>query len=319
MPTISRYPTEPMPIKAPKFERKFFQQPGCQLSYVDFGNAQLPDLVLLHGMQDHAMSMADIAHALSSHYHVVALDLRGHGHSDNPGIYTMVHYISDLHALAEHCQLQRPVIVAHSLGGHIASRYCALFAENVAKLVLLDGMGPPSIDDDPDNSLSKSRLRQAVLSVASQSRGGRQMQDSAEALHRLRRNNPKLSLALAQTIVDHGVQAHDDGGVCWRFDAAVQMIWNTFSFDESETVWSWIECPTLIVTGDRALDYWVNMRESLRGQEAFYQQTLLRRQQLFTDAKHLIIDDASHMLHYDQPHKLNQLLLDFLVPQRLEA
>jgi len=303
-----------MPIENTAIKRKFFQQPNCRLSFVDFGNEQLPDLILLHGMQDHAMSMADIAAALSPHYHVVALDLRGHGHSDNAGIYTMVHYISDLHALAAHCQLQRPVIVAHSLGGHIASRYCALFAEQVDKLVLLDGMGPPAIDDGGDNSLAKSRLRMAVLSVSSHSRGGRQMQDSAEALTRLRRNNPKLSLALAQTIVDHGVQPHPEGGVSWRFDAAVQMIWNTFSFDESETIWRWIECPTLIVTGDRALEYWAHMRESLRGQDAFYQQTLAQRQQLFVDAKHLIIEDAGHMLHYDQPEQLNKHLLEFLVP-----
>jgi len=307
-----------MSIEMKTIDRRFFQQSNCQLSYIDFGNAQLPDLVLLHGMQDHAMSMAHIAFALSPYYHVVALDLRGHGHSDNPGIYTMVHYISDLHALVEHCKLQRPVIVAHSLGGHIASRYCALFGE-VDKLVLLDGMGPPAIDDGGDNKLAKSRLRQAVLSVSKLSRGGRQMRNSDEALNRLRSNNSQLSLELAQTIVDHGLQPHPEGGVSWRFDAAVQMIWNTFSFDESETIWSWIECPTLIVTGDRALAYWANMRESLRGQEVFYQQTLSRRQQLFDDAKHLIIADAGHMLHYDQPRQLNTLLLDFLLAERQSA
>lgn len=302
-----------MTIEKEAYERFYFNNSTCQLSYVDFGNTNKTDLILLHGMQDHAMSMVNIAKALSPYYHVVALDLRGHGKSDNPGIYTMVHFVADVRALAEHCGLKNPVIVAHSLGGHIASRYTAIFSQDVSKLVLLDGMGPPSVDESKDHELAKSRFRQAVLSVSKFGTQGRRMKDEAEALSRLTRNNPKLSIELATTIVKHGLQDHSEGGVTWSFDAAVQMIWNTFSMDESESIWSWIKCPTLIVTGEYALDYWANMREYLRDNQKFYQQTLEKRKQLFHDASHEFIDDAGHMLHYDQPEKLNEMLLEFLV------
>ncbi len=294
-------------------QRHYFDHANCRLSFLDFGNAEKPDLILLHGMQDHAMSMVEIAQALRENYHVVALDMRGHGKSDNPGIYAMVHFVADLRALSRHCKLKKPVLVAHSLGGHIASRYAAFYSEDVSKLVLLDGMGPPSVEKKQDKELSKSRMRIAIQMLSRQNSEGRKMADEPEAINRLMKNNPKLSHGLATTIVHHGTRAHSQGGVTWSFDAAVQMIWSTFSFDESENIWSWIECPTLIVTGTHALDHWVNMREDLRGKQAFYEAILQRREKLFADARHKVIEDAGHMLHYDQPSALNKVLKDFLV------
>jgi hypothetical protein len=38
-----------------EFEHYYFNNLNCQLSFVDFGNAGAPDLLLLHGMRDHAI------------------------------------------------------------------------------------------------------------------------------------------------------------------------------------------------------------------------------------------------------------------------
>ncbi|MFT5692730.1 MAG: pimeloyl-ACP methyl ester carboxylesterase [Oceanicoccus sp.] len=294
-----------------EFERYYFNNLQCQLSFVDFGNTTAPDLLLLHGMRDHAVSMIDIARALSSHYHVVALDLRGHGQSDNPGIYTMVQFVADVRALVQHCELKTPIVIGHSLGGHIAARYTAIFQEDVSKLVLLDGMGPP-MSNDNDREQQKTHLKFGIHTVSNLTSEGRQMKDEGEALLRLRKNNPKLSVELANNIIEHGIKTHSQGGVSWCFDPSVQMIWHTFSHEETEELWSWIECPVLIVTGEYALDYWSNMRDSLKGQQDFYAQTLRKRQQIFKNARHHVIKDAGHMLHYDQPEPLNELLREFL-------
>ncbi len=296
------------------FERYYFNNLNCQLSFVDFGNTDKPDLLLLHGMRDHALSMNEIACALSTDYHVVALDLRGHGQSNNPGIYTMVQFVADVRALVQHCELKTPVVIGHSLGGHIAARYTAIFHEDVSRLVLLDGMGPPNSSDQHDREQMKARLKFGIHAVSNLTSEGRQMKDEGEALMRLRKNNPKLSMELAQLIIEHGVTTHSQGGVSWSFDPAVQMVWHTFSHEETEELWSWIECPVLIVTGEHGLDYWSNMRETLKNEQEFYELTLKKRQQLFKDAQHRVIKDAGHMLHYDQPEPLNALLREFLCP-----
>ncbi|MBV1904806.1 MAG: hypothetical protein KUG75_01920, partial [Pseudomonadales bacterium] len=47
----------------------------CRLSAVDFGNPDKPDVLIVHGMRDHAMSMFSLAEALSDNYHVIAMDM----------------------------------------------------------------------------------------------------------------------------------------------------------------------------------------------------------------------------------------------------
>ena len=224
----------------------------------------------------------------------------------------MVQFVADVRAVAEHCQLEKPVVIGHSLGGHVASRYAAVFADDISKLVLLDGMGPPTWTAKQDAKSIVARWRMGVNSVAKMFYESRAMPDAQDALDRLRRNNPLLSETLAKTIVEHGVQPHSEGGVGWSFDPAVDMVWNTFNHSESEDIWSTIECPVLIVTGDRALDYWIGMQPDLAGQHAFYNERLEQRRQLFKNAQHKLIDKAGHMLHYDNSAQLNSVLLDFL-------
>ena len=69
---------------------------------------------------------------------------------------------------------------------------------------------------------------------------------------------------------------------------------------------------TEIVTGENSLDYWGQMNDSYLGQQAFYESELRRRLSLFPNAQGAVIPDAGHMLHYDQPEAVNQVLRKFL-------
>ncbi|MEO2176638.1 MAG: alpha/beta hydrolase [bacterium] len=297
-----------------KFQRASFTSSNCELSYVDFGHADKPDLVILHGMRDHALSMVGIAQSLDD-YHVIALDLRGHGQSENPGVYTMVQFVADVHALIEHCQLDRPVLIGHSLGGHIAGRYAAIYPQQVSKLVLLDGMGPPVDVDGGEQEPAelRARLREGIDTVLTLGNESRSMADETEAMMRLTRNNPRLQTELARMIVTHGTEPHADGGIRWNWDPAVHMIWHTFSHKETETLWGWIECPVLIITGDDSLEYWTQRRTELKDQDELYLSILEKREKIFRQAQHHVIPDAGHMLHYDQPEAINTIVTEFLL------
>ena len=66
--------------------QKFVPSQRIPISYWDWGNEGGPPLVLVHGGKDHARQWDRIAQALRDDYHVVALDLRGHGDSGwSPG------------------------------------------------------------------------------------------------------------------------------------------------------------------------------------------------------------------------------------------
>jgi pimeloyl-ACP methyl ester carboxylesterase len=290
--------------------RFYFQGAGCRLSAVDFGNSDAQPMVILHGMRDHALSMQSIALAFTD-YHVISVDLRGHGDSDNPGSYTMTQMVADLRAFFDHSELKNPVLIGHSLGGHIVSKFAALYPDEVESLILIDGMGPPSpVGQSSGDHLV--RWRDHIAGAIGMRLKRKSMPDKHEAFERLSRNNPKLSEATARFIVEHGVEIHPEGGVCWKWDPRVNMIWSTFSHDESEELYREITCPVLIITGEHSLDYWAENRVELAGQDDLHSSELERRQNLFQHAEHHIISGAGHMIHYDEPEDLNGVIRDFL-------
>ena len=144
----------------------------------------------------------------------------------------------------------------------------------------------------------------------------RAMKDIDEAVSRLSRNNPRLSKDTAQMLVEQGVKPHENGGVRWKWDPGMNMVWSTFSHDESEDLLQWISSRVLLVTGEFAKEYWTQMRTERVISDAWYEQELARREKLFPDARHAVISEAGHMLHYDQPKRLNALISEFLFGKR---
>jgi pimeloyl-ACP methyl ester carboxylesterase len=290
-------------------DRFFFNSGQVRLSGLDFGNKNAPDMVLLHGIRDISWSMTSIVETFAGEYHIVVPDLRGHGDSDNPGVYTMSHFIADLRSLILHCELENPVIIAHSLGGHIAGQYAALFPNEVTALVLIDGMGPPRFELSESEQQSMDRERITML-LRDESQF-KVMRDVDEAYERMLRSNPLLNEDTARILAEKGTQAVE-GGVTWKWDAAAHQVWGTFSSDENEARLKWIRCPVLLITAEHSMAYWGQIREHLRGQQAHHDAEVERRRRIFRNAKHISIAGAGHMIHYDQPEALNTQLREFV-------
>ena len=294
------------------FKRIEVARPDGKLSVLVAGEGQARSVVVLHGMRDHAGSMSGLADNFDAQYHIVIPDLRGHGQSVCGGGYALIQFVADLRATILQCGLENPVLVGHSLGGHIVSRYAATYPDEVEALVLLDGMGPPSVEEPASPKAVQDRWLWSLEGVVAQANWLKPMLDQDEAVDRLCRNNPRLDPDMAQDLVAEGVMPHLDGGIRWKWDPTVNMVWQTFSHEESELLSQFIHCPTLIVTGDDALSYWTNSRFDRKIPESWYQQELIRRAALFSNAQSIVIKDAGHMLHYDQPAALNSAVSGFL-------
>ena len=295
-----------------KFSRQYLEGASCRLSILEGGNPDKPNMLLMHGMRDHALSMLGIAECFSADYNIRILDLRGHGYSDNPGAYTMMQFVADLYALFQHFKIESSLVIAHSLGGHIASRFAAIYPEYVSELVLLDGMGPPGMGAPMSDAVLIERYRVSVKAALMQRAASRQMENTEEALQRLTDNNPRLKESTAILLIEHGVEMLPNGKVKWRWDPMMNMVWGTFPSTEMEKLWALIDCRVLIVTGDESPAYWVDMRGDADVDLVFYESELLRRKGLFKSAENAVIEGAGHMLHYDQPDKLNDVIKKFL-------
>src|ERR1035437_4620068 len=83
--------------------------------------ADAAPFLLLHGLASTARSWEPVARRLAAAGHrVFAADLRGHGLSDKPDDgYDLANFASDLSSLIEALELDRPVLVGHSLGAFV--------------------------------------------------------------------------------------------------------------------------------------------------------------------------------------------------------
>jgi pimeloyl-ACP methyl ester carboxylesterase len=66
----------------PEYSERFFRSGPLRIHFRDWGNSDAAPLILVHGLRDHSHSFDDLARGLMDRYHVLALDLRGHGDSE---------------------------------------------------------------------------------------------------------------------------------------------------------------------------------------------------------------------------------------------
>ncbi|MGN6093329.1 MAG: alpha/beta fold hydrolase [Luteibacter jiangsuensis] len=189
--------------------------PGLELAGLSWGEPDAPPLLMLHGWLDNAASFALLAPLLANRFHVIALDLPGHGQSQHlpeGAVYQHIDYARAVLAATDALALPRFHLLGHSLGAGIATMVAIAAPERVRRLALIEGLGP--LGDDGSRTLD--RFREAMASKA----GGRRplrvfpsIDDAAAA----RALVGGLDAALARPIVERGLRAVD-GGYSWRSD-----------------------------------------------------------------------------------------------------
>lgn len=98
-----------------------------------------PPLVLLHGIGSSAYTWRPVAPRLARHYHLYAVDMRGHGDSAKPDTgYLLDDYAEDLDALLDALELDRPYVLGHSLGSLTALTWASRHPGRAAAMALED-------------------------------------------------------------------------------------------------------------------------------------------------------------------------------------
>ena len=111
---------------------------SCQVS----GDPAAPSVVLLHALGDRAADWHTVESAFAPHFHVVALDLRGHGDSDWPGTYSFELMRDDVVAVLDVLNLRDVILVGHSMGGIVAYLLAQAQPGRIARLVIEDATPP---------------------------------------------------------------------------------------------------------------------------------------------------------------------------------
>ena len=130
------------------------------LARYTWGDERLPPLVCLHGVTSHGRHFGQLAERLAGRFHVVALDLRGHGDSPWEPPWHLEQHVADVLDAAPQ---GRCAWLGHSFGGRVAYEAAAAAPDRVERLVLLD----PAIQLPPNVGLGAAENARRDRSYAS--------------------------------------------------------------------------------------------------------------------------------------------------------
>lgn len=268
-----------------------FQSNSLTIRYLEWGNATRPTVLLVHGSADHAQSWSRIASVLAEDFHVLAINMRGHGDSDwSPdGAYSMTDYATDLHAMTVALGLSDLRIVGHSLGGAVSIRFTGLFPSMVKRLCAIEGLRPRSTPKEPlIERVAEFIEKRNDPKTLSQ----RPLRSVEHATERMLQVNPRLGHELAAELAVHAVRPGPggEGQLIWKFDPRIRKPMPIdLSDDDLAALYDRIECPVLLTCGAES---WA-VNPSTDG-----------RADLFKHAQVIEYPGAGHWLHHDARDQL---------------
>jgi 3-oxoadipate enol-lactonase len=115
---------------------------GVRLACHVRGPADAPALVLLHGLGGQASTWDTVGAEFARSHRVLAIDLRGHGDSDRPGVYSFELMRDDVLGVLDQLDLDRVNLLGHSMGGTVAYLIAEQEPGRIGRLILEDTPPP---------------------------------------------------------------------------------------------------------------------------------------------------------------------------------
>ncbi|MFD9422810.1 MULTISPECIES: alpha/beta fold hydrolase [unclassified Streptomyces] len=113
---------------------------GAQLRWVASGDTtRRPAVVMLHGGPGLPDYLGDVAPMVADLAPVYRYDQRGTGRSPWRGPHSLARHVEDLAELLDAWDVPEAVLIGHSYGTDLASRFCLAHSDRVAAMLLMCG------------------------------------------------------------------------------------------------------------------------------------------------------------------------------------
>lgn len=257
---------------------------GLNIHYRDWGDPQLPPLVILHGGGNSLSRTWDhVAAALADHFRVIVPDLRGNGESSWAPEYSWQLMLDDTLKLMDGLGVSQTILCGHSMGGRVAYMLASQHPERVTHLVIVEAApwDPKVRNDDPPIE-TYATVEDAIAEAY-----GRQKYADKDTLRHE---------------VEHGLKQLDDGHWTWRMDPAlVRAIWRGQLNPGTNLEWpalAQIRCPSVLIYGVHNLGKMELPQEIAR---------------VIPNCQLIEIPDAEHDLPNENPAEFIRALRSFLI------
>jgi 3-oxoadipate enol-lactonase len=261
---------------------------GIETFYHDYGSGQ--PIVVLHGATADHQVWAEQLQPLADDYRVITYDLRGHGktgRSDHDR-YTMEMYADDLAAFIDALDLDRPVVLGHSLGGIIGYRFADAYPEKLSALVTVGAR-------TPENFSTRERVFMSVNTRVMMPLMGNEriMRAAMWFMERLLRDNSTADLDALEAVR----AAHECDNPELSADERAKIMAAAREYFEASWSWQLSGLPVLMLYGEN---------EPFIEPHADFLETELE------DCRTAEIPEGSHNAHVDNPEFIRTELREFL-------
>jgi len=183
---------------------------GLRIHYLDWGTSGKQPLILLHGIARVAHTFDHLAPHFSKGYHIIAVDMRGHGDSDwDPrGAYLVEDYVKDIEGLVAQLNLRNIILWGNSTGGRVAQVFAGSHPDLVSAVIVED-VGPERPREISDRRAT--RMSQEEKGWAS----------VEELLAQMKKDNPRTSETLLRNFANYGSKKRADGRIILKRDPAI--------------------------------------------------------------------------------------------------
>jgi esterase len=273
-----------------KAQEKHLTVNGVGLRYLDWGTAGKTPLVCLHGHTGQAHIWDEFAEAMAPHYHVLAVDQRGHGDSQRAETgYARDRFVEDLAAFVDSLGLSRFVLAGLSMGGWNSLLYTADHPERVERVIIVDIAPEPSPE--------------WAAQMASRPPTPMDFPTLETAVQWIRQGNPWASDARLRQDAENKMKQREDGQWTWKADPSLFNVPLADMTDPGHIARYWkaletIPCPILEVRGTES---------SLVSDEVVQRMEKLGKQFRSVD-----VPGAGHVVTVDKPYEFIEVTRSFL-------
>jgi pimeloyl-ACP methyl ester carboxylesterase len=137
---------------------------GIRIHYWRTGGDK-PVMVMAHGSSDDGLCWANLAKELEADYDIIMADARGHGLSDPPSESDPADaQAEDLAGLIQALELQKPIVMGHSMGSASAAWFAAKYPDIPRAVILEDPrLIPRPAGNNATSDAAVEKARAAIL------------------------------------------------------------------------------------------------------------------------------------------------------------
>jgi len=276
------------------FRQGYCDANGIRTRLIEAGEGA--PVILLHGTGGHAEAFTRNIAAHARHFHVIAMDMIGHGYTDGPDItYTMDTLVDHLGDTIDALGLRSVSLSGESLGALVATHYAIRRPERVTKLVLNTGMIARRSEAD------RAALRDVL--ERTQRATGQPTREAVKARLNWLMYEPGKSVT--EELVDVRYAIYADPGRAKIIRRLTELIVGGLLDDAWSAKYSnpedmrGVRAPTLVV--------WTRHNPSMDVASATKNMAYL------PDARLVVFDQSAHWPQWEEPERYNEVQVEFLL------